>query len=100
MGIKLEGLENEIHEFETIGKVTLDLRKYPGEDLYSDGAVEEELLRIARDLSPIEYGRVIDDSASWPILYHFSSQRENIVEWIPLKSTDKVLDIGSGCGAV
>ncbi|MBO4750750.1 MAG: class I SAM-dependent methyltransferase [Lachnospiraceae bacterium] len=100
MGIKLEGLENEIHEFETIGKVTLDLTKYPGEDLYSDGAVEEELLRIARDLSPIEYGRVIDESASWPILYHFSAQRENIVEWIPLSKTDKVLDVGSGCGAI
>ena len=85
---------------ETIGKVTLDLSKYPGEDLYSDGAVEEELLKIARDLSPIEYQKVIDERASWPILYHFSKQRENIVEWIPVKKTDKVLDIGSGCGAV
>ncbi|MBQ9490903.1 MAG: hypothetical protein IJU80_13340, partial [Lachnospiraceae bacterium] len=71
-------------ENETIGKVVLDLSKYPGEDLYSDGAIEEELLKIARDLSPIEYGRVIDERASWPILYHFSKQRENIVEWIPI----------------
>ena len=85
---------------ETIGKVTLDLSKYPGEDLYSDGAVEEELLKIARDLSPLEYGRVIDEKGSWPVLYHFSKQRENIVEWIPVKKTDKVLDVGSGCGAV
>ena len=87
-------------ENETIGKVVLDLSKYPGEDLYSDGAVEEELLKIARDLSPIEYGRVIDERASWPILYHFSKQRENIVEWIPIQKTDKVLDVGSGCGAI
>ena len=87
-------------ENETIGKVVLDLSKYPGEDLYSDGAIEEELLKIARDLSPIEYGRVIDERASWPILYHFSKQRENIVEWIPIQKTDKVLDVGSGCGAI
>lgn len=85
---------------ETIGKVTLDLSKYPGEDLYSDGAIEEELLKIARDLSPVEYGKVIDERGSWPILYHFSKQRENIVEWIPIKKTDKVLDVGSGCGAI
>ena len=85
---------------ETIGKVTLDLSKYPGEDLYSDGAIEDELLKIARDLSPVEYQRVIDERGSWPILYHFSKQRENIVEWIPMKKTDKVLDVGSGCGAV
>lgn len=85
---------------ETIGKVVLDLSKYPGEDLYSDGAVEEELLKIARDLSPVEYGKVIDERGSWPILYHFSKQRENILEWVPVKKTDKVLDLGSGCGAI
>ena len=85
---------------ETIGKVTLDLSKYPGEDLYSDGAVEEELLKIARDLSPIEYQKVIDERASWPILYHLSEQRANIVEWIPMDPNSKVLEVGSGCGAI
>ena len=29
---------------EKIGNVTLDYEYYPGEDLYSDGPVEEELL--------------------------------------------------------
>jgi len=81
---------------ETIGRVTLDLSKYPGEDLYCDGAVEDELLKITRDLSPVEYARAIEERASWPILYHLSSQRENIVEWIPLEKTDKVLEVGSG----
>ena len=84
----------------TIGKVTLDLSRYPGEDFYSDGAVEEELLKIARDLSPVEYGKVIDEKKSWPVLYHFSKQRENIVDWIPLTKKDKVLEVGSGCGAI
>ena len=93
----MEGMQQQT---ETIGKVTLDLSKYPGEDLYSDGAVEEELLKIARDLSPVEYAREIDDRGSWPVLYHFSPQRENIVEWIPIQKTDKVLEVGSGCGAI
>lgn len=85
---------------ETIGKVTLDLSKYPGEDFYCDGAVEDEILKIARDLSPVEYAQKIEECASWPILYHLSAQRENIVEWIPLQKTDKVLEVGSGCGAI
>ena len=34
---------------EKIGNVTLDYEYYPGEDLYSDGPVEEELLEIAKN---------------------------------------------------
>lgn len=35
---------------EKIGKVTLDYEFYPGEDLYSDGPVEKELLEIAKTM--------------------------------------------------
>lgn len=85
---------------ETIGKVVLDLSHYPGEDYYCDGAVEDELLAITRNLSQVEYAKTIEEKESWPILYHLSSQRENIVEWIPIQKTDKVLEVGSGCGAI
>lgn len=85
---------------EQIGKVTLDYSKYPGEDLYCDGAVEDEILQIVRDLSEVEYARVIEERASWPILYHLSPLRENIVEWIPMDKDAKVLEVGSGCGAI
>ena len=37
---------------EKIGNVTLDYEYYPGEDLYSDGPVEEELLEIAKNPEP------------------------------------------------
>lgn len=83
-----------------IGKIKLDYSKYPGEDLYCDGDVEDEILNIVRELSPVEYGKVIEERRSWPILYHLSSQRENIVEWIPMDKSSKVLEVGSGCGAV
>ncbi|MBQ8822899.1 MAG: class I SAM-dependent methyltransferase [Lachnospiraceae bacterium] len=85
---------------ETIGKITLDLSKYPGEDFYCDGTVEDELLQIARDYSPVEYGRIIEEKKSWPILYHLSPLRENIVDFIPFTKEDKVLEVGSGCGAI
>lgn len=85
---------------EQIGKVTLNLSHYGGEDLYSDGKVEDELLEIVKNCAETEYQRVIEERASWPVLYHLSPLRENIVDWIPMKADAKVLEIGSGCGAI
>lgn len=85
---------------EQIGKVTLNLGHYAGEDLYSDGKVEDELLEIVKNCAEAEYQNVIEERASWPVLYHLSPLRENIVDWIPMKTGAKVLEIGSGCGAV
>ena len=78
----------------------MNLKHYEGTDVYTDGDVEDELLAIVRDLSPVEYPKVIEERGSWPILYHLSSLRENIVDWLPIKKTDKVLEVGSGCGAI
>lgn len=83
-----------------IGKVKLDYSKYPGEDFYCDGTVEDEMLDIVKKYSPVEYAKVVEERRSWPILYHLSVLRENIVDWIPMKKTDKVLEVGSGCGAI
>lgn len=85
---------------EQIGKVTLDMTRYPGEDFYCDGAAEDELLEIVQKHSPEEYPGIIEERASWPILYHLSSLRENIVDWIPMNGKTKVLEVGSGCGAI
>ena len=51
---------------EEVGRVKLDYSKYPGEDLYCDGEAEDELLRIVKSLSPVEYGRAIEEQKSWP----------------------------------
>lgn len=85
---------------EVIGKVKLDLTHYPGEDYYCDGEVEDEILDIARNYSAVEYQRIIEERRSWPVLYHLSPLRENIVEWLPITKEMKVLEVGSGCGAI
>lgn len=85
---------------EKIGKITLDYECYPGKDLYSDGDVEEEMLEIAMNHSEEEFPRIIEERGSWPIFYHLSPLRENIIEWVPLKKNMKVLEVGSGCGAI
>ena len=46
---------------EKIGKVILDTTCYPGKDLYSDGAIEDEMLAISRDFAPEEFNRVISE---------------------------------------
>ena len=85
---------------EIIGNVVINLDDYPGEDLYSDGAVEDELLEIARTYPPEAYDEVIAKRKDWAVMYHFSPLRENILTWYPFSKTDRVLEIGSGCGAV
>ena len=55
---------------EKIGKITLDYKHYPGEDFYCDGDVEDELLQIAKNYSPVEFQRIIEERSQWPVLYH------------------------------
>ena len=89
--------ENKLEE---IGKVRLDYGKYSGKDYYSEGSIEDELLDIVKSKSSGEYDSVIEERKAWPFLYHLSSLRENIVDWIPMHKDCKVLEVGSGCGAV
>ena len=53
---------------EEIGRIKLDLTHYPGEDYYCDGDVEDELLDIARNYAQVEYQRIIEERASWPMM--------------------------------
>ena len=87
-------------KFEKIGNVVLDLSYYSGEDIYTDGDIEDEMLDIAINHTAEDFPEIIVQKKSWPIFYHFSRFRSNIVDWIPFKKTDKVLEIGSGCGAI
>ena len=76
----------------------LNLDYYTAKDHYSDGDIEETLLKMAQE------GKSFDDlpeeEVSFPMVYHFSGLRENILNWYPLKKADSVLEIGAGCGAI
>lgn len=85
---------------EQIGKVTLDLSFYPGEDFYCDGTVEDEILDIVKTCPPEDYQKKIEEKHSWPVFYHLSPQRQNIVSWLPMDKNTKVLEVGSGMGAI
>lgn len=85
---------------EYIGNICLDLTDYNGNDDYTDGPVEDELLEIVKTADKSEYMDIAAQRHSWPILYHLSEQRWNILESIPIGKDDAVLEIGSGCGAI
>ncbi len=86
--------------YEKIGGVTLNLEDYPGEDLYSDGKVEDELLEIARDFEPGDFDRIVAERKSWPVMYHFSRIRGHILSFCRRLEGKRVLEIGAGCGAL
>ncbi len=83
-----------------IGGVTIKEDFYSGTDLYSDGDIEDELLEIAKDYPEEDLNQVIKNRKSWPIIYHFSDIRKNIISWLPIQKSDNILEVGSGCGAV
>ena len=80
-----------------IDKVHVDLTWHKDSDHYSDGDIENELLDCVRNQ---QIDELLHNDNRWPVIYHLSPVRENIVSWIPFKKTDRVLEIGSGCGAV
>jgi 2-polyprenyl-3-methyl-5-hydroxy-6-metoxy-1,4-benzoquinol methylase len=85
---------------EYVGKVELDYSYYHGKDVYSDGDIEDEILELVKNTTPEEYDKVIEDEQKWPILYHLSEKRTNIIEWLPIEKSMSVLEVGSGCGAI
>lgn len=73
-----------------------NLNYYTEEDYYSDGDIENELLNMVKNgtgLSDLE-------QASYPVVYHLSPIRENILNWYPFHSEGSILEIGAGCGAI
>ena len=64
---------------EYIGEVCLDLTYYEGTEQYSDGPIEDELLEIVKNTDRKYYNNVIAEKESWPILYHLSELRWNII---------------------
>ena len=74
----------------------LNLDYYSGKDLYSDGDIENEILEIVKE------GKWSENAADvkFPVLYHLTAVRENILNWYPFKKDGSCLEIGSGCGAI
>jgi cyclopropane fatty-acyl-phospholipid synthase-like methyltransferase len=71
---------------------------YKGQDLYTDGDIEDEILRLVRTHD--DFTEILTEETRWPMLYHLSPERRNLLEWYPFDRTGTLLEIGAGCGAL
>ena len=97
MGDSGAGRHTGVHGVESM--VELDYTYYSGNDEYSDGT-EDELLDVVQKYEEKEFPKLIFERGSWPLLYHLSEVRGNIIRWVEKREHSKVLEIGAGCGAV
>lgn len=73
---------------------------YSGSDLYSDGEVENEIISYIEKYGEENIEEVFKTDIRWPIFYHLTPIRKNIINWYPFKKDSDVLEIGAGMGAI
>lgn len=78
----------------------LNLEFSQDEHEYSDGDIEFDLLDICKNHNSDEFDEIIMNDRRWPVLYHLSRFRQNILNWYPFKKDAEVLEVGAGCGAI
>lgn len=76
----------------------LNLQFYKGSDEYTDGDIEDDILRELQSNEDIL--DILMNHDEWAFLYHLSPIRENILEWYDFNPEGTALEIGSGCGAI
>lgn len=82
---------------EQYGNVRLDLSKWNGYNT-PDGDIDSELLgRMEAGEDPLQ---ILAGDTRYPVLYHFSPERRNILDWYPFCSDMSVLEVGAGMGAL
>lgn len=77
-----------------------NLKWYRDEDLYSDGDIEDVIIKLIAECEPEEYAEVIYENMSWPTYYHLTHLRKNILNWYPFEKESTILEIGCGMGAI
>lgn len=86
---------------EQIGKVNLDLTNWDDSKEQQVDPILDELLCVVQKYSLEEYASFIEEKKCWPVFYHLSPLRQNVISWLPMiKEETKVLEIGSQCGAI
>lgn len=58
------------------------------------------IYEIIKTYDKTEYGRVIEERADYAVLYHLADVRANVIEWLPIESTDAVCEVNAECGAL
>lgn len=79
-------------------KVNYDF--YTGQDNYSDGDIEKDIIQYLKEYGEENYQEIFKKDIRWPVFYHITPIRKNIVKWYPFQANSEVLEIGAGMGAI
>ena len=82
------------------GLPKLNLSWYKGEDLYTDGDIENVILDIVDNYEEEDYIKAVLENFNWPAYYHLTPIRQNILNWYDFSSEASVLEVGCGMGAI
>lgn len=93
-----EALNRDITEYvDKVALIVID----GGKAAKKQGKSEiDDLLEIVKSYRNDELEKVIAEKMDYRFLYHFSRMRGNVISWLPIRKEDRVLEIGSECGAV
>ena len=81
-----------------VGNVDLVLDRLEKGVTYNDGDVEDDIIKyVSQDA---DLNDVIKNDLRWPVLYHLSKKRENLLDWYDFDPEASLLEIGAGCGAL
>lgn len=86
-----------------VGNVTLHLPSDMPRDNYTDKDAEEILLELfsgSEDTIRSKRHDMLADNPTWPLYYHLTPKRANLLRWSEFEKGAAVLEIGAGCGAI
>ncbi len=78
---------------------TINYDFYDEKDVYTDGDIEDKIIEFIKRY-PDDYEKAFEENPSWPVVYHLSNARKNIISWYPFKENASILEVGAGMGAI
>ena len=81
-----------------IGKVTLNLEYYRGNDSGVESDLENRILEMVKSGKDLEEVLLNDNDGR--LLYHLSDIRKNLLSWYTFDKDASILEIGADCGTV
>lgn len=73
---------------------------YDSKYKYSDGDIENEIIAYAEKYDENQRDEIFKNDIRWPVYYHLTPIRKNIINWYPFKKDSAILEIGAGMGAI
>lgn len=77
-----------------------NLQWYKEKDLYSDGDIEDVIIKLISECDPENYEETIYNHFNWPVYYYLTHLRKNILNWYSFREKSSILEIGCGMGAI